>query len=605
MKLPAKILILPLIAAISLPTTAQTVVPCDQTAKLSGGTNLPMNGNQGTGTLSGTDYHYEIWVDQGGASGAKLTWYGASQGGGAAFKAEWTEPDDYLGRIGYYWGNGGPYTQYNNIYCDFNYTRSGRSTAGDYSYIGIYGWTRNPLVEFYIVEDWFGNQWQADTGPLGTGTTQGEIIGNFTVDGGTYDIHKSTRTQKPSIDGTQTFTQIFSVRKTLRKCGTISVTEHFKKWAELGLPFGNKMYEAKFLAEAGGGTGWLDLSYLKFTQEEQPRGSVTPGNFTLTAIASPAAGGDVTKNPNNSSYAPNTNVTLTAAAKSGWTFSGWSGSGTSGTNATVTVKMDADKTVTATFTPTEGNTTNLIKNGNFANTQNWDLQTNQNSRGTFGVSGGAANITGITLPSGNDAAIYSLQLIQNGILLIHGQRYRLTFEASAASARTMSMFIQMDSSPYTTYFGKDDISLTAAWQPFTYDFEMTGPTDENARIAFNFGNATPNVNIRNVSLVYATDAPGTGVSQRNRPTAAGKFLSLRAAAQGSSVNVNFRAPASGEAALKLYTLKGDVISTAKVRTVAGGNYSHTFSPGKLPNGFYVVGLRSGGSVEQARVIIPR
>jgi len=31
------------------------------------------------------------------------------------------------------------------------------------------------------------------------------------------------------------------------------------------------MYEAKFLVEAGGGTGWLDFSYLKFSQEDEPR----------------------------------------------------------------------------------------------------------------------------------------------------------------------------------------------------------------------------------------------------------------------------------------------------------------------------------------------
>jgi hypothetical protein len=31
------------------------------------------------------------------------------------------------------------------------------------------------------------------------------------------------------------------------------------------------MYEAKFLIEAGGGTGWLDFTYLRFSQEDNPR----------------------------------------------------------------------------------------------------------------------------------------------------------------------------------------------------------------------------------------------------------------------------------------------------------------------------------------------
>jgi endo-1,4-beta-xylanase len=218
----------------------------------------------GNKPLSGSPYGYEMWTEGGNKN--KLIWYGPDERGGAAFRVEWNDPNDFLGRVGYYWGNGGPYTQYGNLTADFNYTRSGRSTAGNYSYIGIYGWSRNPLIEYYIVEDWFGNQWQADTSPMGTGTTQGSVMGSYTMDDATYSVHKSTRTNKPSIDGNKTFTQYFSIRQTPRKSGTISITEHFKKWDALEMKLGN-MYEAKFLVEAGGGTGWLELSWLSFKQE--------------------------------------------------------------------------------------------------------------------------------------------------------------------------------------------------------------------------------------------------------------------------------------------------------------------------------------------------
>jgi len=264
--------VLYLISAFTLPVVAQTVDPCTQNTKLSGGTIFTTNSG-GSKPLSGSPYAYELWTQ--GGNNNRLTWYGANQGGGAAFRAEWTNPSDFLGRVGYYWGNGGSYTQYKNIYCDFNFTRSDRSTAGNYSYIGIYGWTRNPLTEYYIVEDWFGNQWQSDATPVTTATTGGSVVGNFTVDGAIYDVIKNQKVQQSSIDGIQTFNQIFCVRRTPRKCGTISVTEHFKKWVELGLPFGSSLYECKFLVEAGGGTGWFDTSYLTFTQEDQPRGQST------------------------------------------------------------------------------------------------------------------------------------------------------------------------------------------------------------------------------------------------------------------------------------------------------------------------------------------
>jgi endo-1,4-beta-xylanase len=232
------------------------------------------NGNK---PLIGSRYYsYEMWTQ--GGNNNKLIWFGPDQRGGAAFRAEWNNPNDFLGRIGFFWGNGGQYAEYKNMYADFEFTKSERGTGGSYSYIGIYGWSRNPraaneaerLIEYYIVEDWFGNSRQSDAAPIGTNTTGGSVLGSFTMDGAVYNVIKNVRTQKPSIDGTRTFTQYFSIRQTLRQKGTISITEHFKQWESMGLKLGN-MYEAKFLVEAGGGTGWLEFSYLKLTQEDKPR----------------------------------------------------------------------------------------------------------------------------------------------------------------------------------------------------------------------------------------------------------------------------------------------------------------------------------------------
>jgi endo-1,4-beta-xylanase len=261
-----------LAACITPKQQKQKVNPCVQNTKLTDGITFTAN-SSGNRPLNGSPYGYEMWTQ--GGNNNKLIWFGPDQGGGAAFRAEWNNPDDFLGRIGFYWGNGGKYTAYKNMYADFNYTRSGRSTAGDYSYIGIYGWARNPtaekdeekLIEYYIVEDWFGNKWQEDTIPI---TIRGTILGSFMMDDAFYKVVKNVRNNQPSIDGTKTFTQYFSIRQTPRQCGTISITEHFKKWESMDLPLGN-MYEAKFLVEAGGGTGWLEFTYLKLTQEDKPR----------------------------------------------------------------------------------------------------------------------------------------------------------------------------------------------------------------------------------------------------------------------------------------------------------------------------------------------
>ncbi|MBV7529760.1 right-handed parallel beta-helix repeat-containing protein [Chitinophaga sp. sic0106] len=87
----------------------------------------------------------------------------------------------------------------------------------------------------------------------------------------------------------------------------------------------------------------------------------TTTSYTLTTTATPSAGGSVSRSPNSSSYTAGTVVTLTATPASGYTFTGWTGSTTS-SNATITVTMDANKSLTANFTTSTGTTYTLTTN---------------------------------------------------------------------------------------------------------------------------------------------------------------------------------------------------------------------------------------------------
>ncbi|MCL2442623.1 MAG: glycoside hydrolase family 11 protein [Treponema sp.] len=224
--------------------------------------------------LPGSPYSYETWDFSGGsASSNKLTWYGPDQRGGGAFKAEWN--GYFLARLGLFWGNGGVYTQYDNIYIDYDYTRSDNaSTHG--GFIGMYGWSRNPsavkdiekLIEYYVVDDWFWNE-QMGSGHIAGGASNVKEHITITVDGASYKIYTGERHNQPSIDGTKTFIQIFSVRQSRRTSGTISVTEHFKEWNKI-MELGS-LYEVKFKAESFGGIGYLDLNYLSLSQKEPKR----------------------------------------------------------------------------------------------------------------------------------------------------------------------------------------------------------------------------------------------------------------------------------------------------------------------------------------------
>ena len=84
------------------------------------------------------------------------------------------------------------------------------------SYIGVYGWTREPLAEFFIVEGWGSRR------PPGEGA---ELKGQVTLNGNTYDIYKTTRYNQPS------------------PYGTVSVYKHFDAWEDAGLDMSGTLGE--------------------------------------------------------------------------------------------------------------------------------------------------------------------------------------------------------------------------------------------------------------------------------------------------------------------------------------------------------------------------
>jgi len=90
--------------------------------------------------------------------------------------------------------------------------------------------------------------------------------------------------------------------------------------------------------------------------EANPQNSYT---LTTTVVGT---GCSVTKNPNQATYANGTTVTLTAVPAAGWTFSSWGGA-ESGISKSVTLTMNRDKAITATFTQDKYTLTTMVASG--------------------------------------------------------------------------------------------------------------------------------------------------------------------------------------------------------------------------------------------------
>ncbi|NDV95344.1 hypothetical protein D0T84_10505 [Dysgonomonas sp. 521] len=180
-------------------------------------------------------FGYELWHDKGDVSMVLKK--------GGAFECSWDNINNALFRTGKKFDSTKTHDEIGSISLDYgcDYQPDGNS------YLCVYGWSVDPLVEFYIVESW--GSWRPP-GAVSKGTVN--------IGGSMYDIYETIRVEQPSIEGDTTFRQYWSVRTDKNTAGTIPVSEHFKAWETMGMRLG-KIYEVAFCVEGYQSKGKANL----------------------------------------------------------------------------------------------------------------------------------------------------------------------------------------------------------------------------------------------------------------------------------------------------------------------------------------------------------
>jgi uncharacterized repeat protein (TIGR02543 family) len=304
-------------------------------------------------------YDYELW-SQDGVGNATMT-LNPSDANGGTFSVEWSGTVNMLARSGKRWGSNSTVTVQNvgNITAEFEVEWS---STDNVKYVSVYGWGYydqqdipsgfSNEIEYYIIQD------RGSYNP----TQGGKKFGSATIDGINYDFFTTDRNNQPSLSGTSTFKQYWSIPSNTsqhRTKGTISISKHFEAWAKAGMKMG-KLYEvASMKIESYTGQGGNARGSATVKKNLLKIGG-SANEFALNTTVSPAAAGTITKSPSANYYAPNSTVQLTVTANEGWKFIGWEG-GATGSSNTASVSMTKDISVTAKFELVGETTVNLLK----------------------------------------------------------------------------------------------------------------------------------------------------------------------------------------------------------------------------------------------------
>ncbi len=164
-------------------------------------------------------YYYSLWTD--GSGSASITFPNANIPGN--FKIDYSNTNNVVGGKGWQTGSSTRVINYNVGH-----------VSGSYNFIGVYGWTKSPLIEYYVSEK--GNIYVGNAIRINT----------VNANGHTYTFYKHQQVNKPSIQGTQTFWQYIDNwgGQTFNGNKAINMSAHVNNWRNKGgQGFGSHDYQ--------------------------------------------------------------------------------------------------------------------------------------------------------------------------------------------------------------------------------------------------------------------------------------------------------------------------------------------------------------------------
>ncbi|MEZ4959932.1 MAG: DNRLRE domain-containing protein, partial [Saprospiraceae bacterium] len=132
----------------------------------------------------------------------------------------------------------------------------------------------------------------------------------------------------------------------------------------------------------------------------------------------------------------------------------------------------------------------------------WELYIQSGNTATYSVdntsklSGVNSVYTNITQTTGTD---WHVQLAQQGLSIVVGKTYNVSFQAKATANRNISAMLQLDQSPYDNYWFQT-VALTTTAQTFSYNFQVNTTNTGHIGLIFNLGESMAGVWLDQISF---------------------------------------------------------------------------------------------------------
>jgi hypothetical protein len=242
---------------------------------------------------------------------------------------------------------------------------------------------------------------------------------------------------------------------------------------------------------------------------------------------------------------------------------------------------------------------NVVVNGDFSNdSSGWQFLVRDEASAAGAVVNGEFRVQ---VGSGAGGAEYwKIQLIQEGIRVIQGRKYRLEFDAHADANRPVEPRVAQNGGNFTNYAKTNATVIKRLKAHYTFDFTMEDPTDYQARVVLNSGTSDVAVYFDNVSFSEVDSSPVRAVDG-DKP-AAFELLQSYPNPFNPRATVRFTLEKDVRVRLTVFNTLGRKVATLTDGTLAAGRHQAVFDAGGLPGGLYWVRMETG-SCSQTRKML--